>query len=560
MGATASAAPPKLRLSWPDGLIIVLYLALLVGIGIWHSRRHRTVKDYFLAGGTMRWLPVGLSLMAALNSGLDYLMQPAGMIKFGAVLLIVNLSWLFLYPYVFFVTLPMFRRLGCTSAYEYLERRFGSAVRALAAGIFLLWRLGWMATALYVPCFAIAVVTGNEQHIAYMVVILGAIVTFYTMAGGIKAVIWTDVAQFCIMFGGLAATIFIIVTKTQGGLAAILADVANVGSETRAEPQGIAGSGPLAGFLEYFFIPIPVAGLLIACLVSRLTNYTSDQVMIQRFQTSKSIKDARLGFIITAVSDVIWMLALCFVGVALFTYFRSIGGLPEHLQEKQDRIFPTFMALVFPAGATGLVIAAILAASLSSIDSAINSMTAVAMLDFYGRFRRKRTGGGTDERGTAPEDARRDLFVSRAITVLIGAAGIALAVNVSKLGTILEIANKIINGFTGPILGIFLLGMFTRRANPMGVFIGGLAGTLVSLYAIAWSSPDFLRKSLAFLLPLFPRAVAQGEPVLSFIWPTVLGLAATLSIGYAVSLIRPQIEDRARQWNWFAVIRRPWTE
>ncbi|MBI4601529.1 MAG: sodium/solute symporter [Planctomycetes bacterium] len=445
-------APPQLRLSWPDGLILLAYLALLVGIGVWHSRRHRTAKDYFLAGKTMRWLPVGLSLMAALNSGLDYIMQPSAMIKFGAVVLVVNLSWLFLVPYVSYITLPMFRRMDCTSAYEYLERRFGAAVRALTAGIFLLWRLGWMATALYVPCLAIAAASGNEEHITTMIVVLGIIVTAYTMMGGIKAVIWTDVAQFCIMFGGLAATILVILAKTPGGLEAFLADFSRVGADLRIETPQAEGTGFLGGTLEYFFIPVPVAGLLVATLVTRVANYTSDQVMVQRFQTSRSIGDARKGFVVTAAGDIVWMLALCFVGVALFTYFRSSGGMPESIRQDPDQIFPYFMAVAFPAGVAGLVIAAILAASLSSIDSAINSMTAVAMVDFYERLWRKRPDGAAraaggagagcgNDREPSPEEGRRQLLASRVFTVLIGAAGFALAANVSRLGTLLEISN-----------------------------------------------------------------------------------------------------------------------
>ena len=135
---------------------------------------------------------------------------------------------------------------------------------------------------------------------------------------------------------------------------------------------------------------------------------------------------------------------------------------------------------------------------------------------------------------------RREILVSRILNIVIGVIAIAAAANVSRLGTILEIANKLINGFTGPLLGIFILGMFTRRATQRGVFIGGLVGTLCSAYGILWSSPELVTTSLRALLPLFPQAVAVGGPVLSFIWPSSMGLVATLVVGYLVSLFEPE--------------------
>ncbi len=532
-----------------DWLVIAGYLTALTAVGIYHSRRQHDLKDYFLAGRSMGWIPIGLSLMAALNSGMDYLMQPSAMIKFGAACLVVNFTWFFLYPYVFFVTLPLFRRLGGFSAYEYLERRFGLAVRSLAAGIFMLWRLGWMAAALYTPSLAIAVASGHRDQIVPIVIVLGAIVTFYTMAGGIRAVIWNDVAQFCVMFGGLAATLIIILLTVDGGFSAIVANVTELGPDAPTSP----GKG---GLLAYFFLPMPALGYLLSTLVTRVATYTSDQVMVQRFQTSKSIREARRGFLITAIGDAAWMLALCFVGLALFTYFETQAPPPPEIRANEDQLFPYYMGQVFPAGLTGLVIAAIFAASLSSIDSAINSLSTVAAVDFYHRLIRRRADAAL---GGAVSDAvrRRQLWVSRAITLAVGLIGITLACNVSKLGTIFEIANKLVNGFTGPLLGIFLLGMFTKRANTRGVFLGGLVGTCVSLYAILWSSPALLNDSFAFLLGLFPAAVANGGAVLSFIWPSVFGLVVTLVGGYLFSLASPRVTDAAREWNWFAVTARP---
>jgi SSS family transporter len=531
-----------LSFHWLDGLIIGLYLLVLAGIGYYHSRQQKNLKEFFLAGKSVAWIPMGISLMAALNSGLDYLMQPSGVLKFGIALLVTNLTWLLLYPYVFYITLPLYRRLDVYSAYEYLERRFSVAVRGLAAGIFLLWRMGWMATALYVPCLAITSATGNQEYIVPTIVVLGSLVTFYTMMGGIRAVIWTDVTQFFIMFGGLAITIAVILANTEGGFSAILANALVVG-----DPEIAALRKESTGLLNYFFIPMPMLGLLIAGMVSRVTNYTSDQVMVQRFQTTRTLKESRRGFIITALGDIVWMTVLIFVGVALFTYFEQQGGMPAWLKEEEDQLFPYFMGAVFPVGLTGLVIAAIFAASLSSIDSAINSMTSVLTVDFYQRIY---LGHTRKEMELSPEEDRRQIRISRMATIAIGIVGITLACNVSRLGTILEISNKIINGFSGPVLGIFILGMFTKRVSSKSVILGGVIGTLLSIYTIFWSSPDLVQEQ--GLEGFFPaRAI-------SFIWPSVFGFLSCFSIGYLSSFILPggaEEKSRAQEWNWFSVTR-----
>src|SRR4029450_3530521 len=154
------------------------------------------LDEFFRARQSMTWLPVGLSLMAALDSAIDYLMQPSSTIRYGLVLLVRTSSWLLLYPWVAGVPLPFYRRLNLYTAYEYLEARFDVRVRALAAGIFIVWRLGLVATAICVPCLAITAPTGGTIPLTPMILALGVIVTLYTALGGVQAVIWNDVMQF----------------------------------------------------------------------------------------------------------------------------------------------------------------------------------------------------------------------------------------------------------------------------------------------------------------------------------------------------------------------------
>src|SRR6476646_4174182 len=160
-----------------DAAIVVAYLSVLTAVGVYFSRRQQSLDQYFLARQSMTWLPVGLSLMAALDSAIDYLMQPSSTIRYGLILLIGTSSWLFLYPWVARVTLPFYRRLNYYTTYEYLEARFDVRVRSLAAGIFIVWRLGWMATAIYVPCLAISAATGGGIPLTRTIVAPGVGVT-----------------------------------------------------------------------------------------------------------------------------------------------------------------------------------------------------------------------------------------------------------------------------------------------------------------------------------------------------------------------------------------------
>ena len=507
-------------LSSLDAAIILVYLAVLTAVGLYFSRRQRSLDEYFLARQSMTWLPVGLSLMAALDSAIDYLMQPSSTIKYGLVLLAGTSSWLFLYPWVAHVTLPFYRRLNYYTAYEYLEARFDVRVRSLAAGIFIVWRLGWMATAIYVPCLAISAATGGRIPLGPTVLALGCIVTLYTALGGVQAVIWNDVIQFCVRFGGLAAVVAIAASSVPGGLPEIWRVADAAGKTTIVAPIAGSSGGVLAHAQAFFEQPLNIVAIMFALLVGRMAAYVGDQIMVQRLQTTKSLADARKAFVVNAAGDIIWMFALSFVGLALFAYFQ-LHTLPDDFAT--DKILPYFMSLTFPRGIVGLVIASIMASSLSSVDSAINSCTSVVVIDFYNRLWLGRQTG--HERSSAEQ--RHEVLVSRVATVAFGAAGTLLATNVSRLGSLLEIANKLINAFTGPLFGIYLLAMFSRRATATPTLVAGVAGSLASYYVAYHTS-------------------------IGFMWPSSFGLAATLIVGAvmtALSGARPTPEALRLTWR-----------
>ncbi len=512
-----------------DSIIIVGYLATLVAIGAWFSRRQTSADAFLVAGRGMAWLPVGLSLMAALNSGVDYLTQPSATIQFGLVLVLGTLSWLCIYPWVSAIVFPFYKRLDVYTVYEYLETRFDVRVRMLAAAIFIVWRLGWMATALYVPCLAIDAVTGGAVDLTTMIVVLGGLVTVYTMLGGMRAVIWNDVVQFSVMFGGLGATVAIVAWSVPGGLGEIWTVAHAAGKTTLWVPLGDPAAPDVWSWVVAFFRqPMTVPALSAALVVGRMAQYTSDQVMVLRLQTTRTIGDARRAFIIHAAGDALWMIGLAFVGLALFAHFQHE---PPPAPLASDRMLPYFMSQAFPAGAVGLVIAAILAASLSSVDSAIHSCASVLVVDIYNRglLARREQPGLLTAPGAA--DQAHQVRALRVATVLVGVAGTTLACNVGSIGSLLEIGNKVINSFTGPLFGIFLLAMFSARASSAAALAGGAAGAVASYY-VAYHSG------------------------LGFLWPSTFGLVATLGVGMVVTAVAGQRGERSAL-TWRQVMQRP---
>ena len=511
-----------------DWAIIAIYLLAMAAIGVYFSRKQTNLDQYLLAERSMGWLPVGLSLMAALNSGMDYLMQPSSTIRYGIVLAVGIVSWIPLYPWVARVAFPFYHRLNFYSVYEYLEARFDLSVRTLAAVIFLFWRLGWMATAMYVPSLAVNAATGGQVDLNTMTIVVGVVVTMYTMLGGIQAVIWNDVIQFCIMFGGLAATVAIAWWSVPGGMGEIWATAAAAGKLDLWPPlTAPAATGFVDRFQSFFQQPMTTITLLVALIVGRMAQYTTDQVMVQRMQTTRSIKEARQAFAVNAAGDALWMIGLSFVGLALFAYFQHH---PLPTQYETDKLLPYFMSVAFPIGAVGLVIAAIMAASLSSIDSAINACSSVAVVDLYNRLWK-----GRDVRGVARTAAgdREQVLASRIATLIVGVLGTTLACNVAAIGSLLEINAKVVNAFTGPLFGIFLLAMFSERARSGAVLLAGLVGAFTAYYVAYHSS-------------------------IGFMWPSTFGLLATLVVGMPLAMVFPMAaDDKRRALTWRAVMAAP---
>ncbi len=535
-------------MQWLDWLICFTYLAALTGIGIYFSRRQSTLDEFIKGGRSVGWLAVGFSLMAALNSGTDYIQTPAVVYAFGMVYVALVLTWIPLYFWVTRVTLPFYQRLDVYSAYEYLERRFGLGVRLVAALTFVLWRVGWMGVALYVPCAAVKGTTGNYFDVTWMVIILGVVVTLYTMLGGVKAVIWTDVIQFGVMFCGLFATLAFAVSRVPGGIAHIFEFAGQHGRLHFSATIPHWDDADLLGKIHlYFGTEVTFVGIIACILIGRLAAFTSDQIAIQRFQTTRNYSQARNAFLVNALSDVVWMFALGAVGLALFAYYQGGESFPKELQN--DKILPYFMSQTFPVGLTGLVIAAIVAASLSSVDSALNSTTSIIMVDFYNRLWLNRTRLADN---TLPSEQQRQILVSRVVNATLGAIVILVAANIDQMGEIYTVVNKILGAFFGALLGTFVLGMFSNRARGGGVMVGALAGLITSCFLSFFSGLTGLH---GVFQNLFGEKFVDFCSHISWQWPPIFGIIVTLLVGFIASHLLPRTSSHEEPLTYWQVMR-----
>ena len=450
-----SAVERQSRFQPLDYLFLGLYLCSLVAMGIFISRKGKTTDDFFLAGRRIPWWAAGLSIYGTQLSSISFIATPAKVYATDWVYLLVQLSIILIAVPVVFVYLPFFRRTKLTSAYEYLERRFNVGVRLFASASFVLYQFGRMAIVLLLPAMALSTVTGINVHLCILV--MGVLATVYTVLGGIEAVIWTDVIQVVVLLGGAFLSLALILAELDGGLA------------------GLIASGSEASKFHVFnwswdHTTASVWVVLVGNLFNNLVPYTSDQAVIQRYLTTKDEQAAARGIWMNAVMLVPSTLVLFTLGTALWAFYRAN---PELLDPSQatDSIFPLFMAQQLPVGIAGLVIAGVFAASMSTLDSSLNSVATALTTDWYARFH-----------PDAPDHSK--LVLARWLTAILGvlATSISLVLATFNVGSLWDTFQASMGLFGGGLAGLFALGILTRRANGRGALVGAAASVLV----LAW--------------------------------------------------------------------------
>ena len=449
------------ELAVTDWCVFVGYLGVVLALGIFFARGQRDNEDYFVGGRRMNWFAVGVSLFATAFSSISFVALPREGAYENYHLLVTYLCIpLIITPVLWWIFVPVYHRLGVTSVYEYLEIRFSRPMRRLGTLLFALYAIGWMGSMVYATGLILkAVLQLNETQFTWTLVAVGLFATFYTALGGIRAVIWTDVLQAATLGGGMIAVFFLTLGKIDGGWDTVL----SLGTADDKFQMFDMDLDMTRGWT--FFSALAIG------LFAYLPGYTTSQVAVQRFLCTRSLGDARKALLINAAVATVVAVLFFAVGTTLFAFYNQPGSDGFPALEKQDQLMPHFVLNELPyAGLSGLLLAGLFAAVMSTIDSGINSLTAVLVYDWL-------------------SGRQVPVSVSRALCFLFGICVIGAALLAPLLGKhVIDIIMTIAGSFLGLLLGVYLLGMLVPRANTGGALVG-LATGAASL-AIVWACTD----------------------------------------------------------------------
>jgi SSS family solute:Na+ symporter len=472
-----------------DFAIIALYLAGITLFGLRFRKKQRTLRDYFLAGRDIPWWAISLSIVAAETSTLTIISIPGLAYDTNLTFLQVVMGYVIGRIIISFLLLPHYFRGDLYTAYELIERRFGRTLRSFTAGLFLLTRSAAEGVRVYAVSIVVSIALGTGQVAS--IAIITALTLVYTFEGGLAAVIWTDVVQTIIYVGGTLIGLVTITHLVPGGWAAIHSAAA------------AAGKLQIFNFTPNFWIPYTFWSGVIGGAIFTTASHGTDQLIVQRLLAARGRKQSVTALISSGVAILFLFVLFLIVGVMLWAYYH----VPSSVFGRPDRIYPTFIVTRLPHGISGLLIAAILAAAMSNLSAALNSLSSSAIMDFYARLRPQ-------------SDEQTNMRLSRVATLIWAFILFALAIiALHKAGRVVEVGLQIASVAYGALLGAFLLGVLTKRANQPGVFAGMLCGFSVELYL--W----------------------RGTHV-PWTWWVMIGSGVTFFVGFITSSILPSASQK----------------
>ena len=461
--AIADAARPFGTINYS---VLVLYLLVSLLIGAYFSRKQKSTDDYFTGGGRIPWWASGLSVFGTLLSAITFMAIPAKAFITDWSFFMLNMTAILITPLIAFIFIPFFIKLHIKTAYEYLEDRFNYLARAFGSLSFILFQLGRIGIVLLLPSLAISIVTGIPVETS--ILIMGVLCILYTTFGGIEAVIWTDVLQVIVLLGGsVLAVVWIMVhTETSFG------EMITYASER--DKFNIANMD--FDFTESTFWVVFIGGL-----ASAMVTQGTDQTIVQRYLTSSNIKDSQKTLYTNAVLTLPATIIFFGLGTLLFIFYSE---MPERLSpaiSNNDSIFPWYIVRELPIGVSGLLVAGIFSAAMSSISSSLNSVSTAYCNDFHAHFRPK-------------TDDRHLLKIARVATILTGVFGVLLALWManSNIKSLWDEFYRYLGLFTGGLGGMFLLGMLTKKANSTGTLLGLVASAILIWYISVFTEISFL--------------------------------------------------------------------
>lgn len=477
---------------WLDLGLIGIYLIAVTAFGARFRKGQKTLRDYFLGGKEAPWWAISLSIVAAETSTLTIIGTPA--LAFGSDLGFLQIAFGYLLARVVIslVFIPAYWRGEMFTAYELMRRRFGERLRRVTASTFLITRSLAEGVRVFAISLVVSVVLGTGELAS--IVIISLLTIFYTFHGGMSAVIWTDVVQMALYVGGALLSFWMILDQIPGGWAQVLASAA-------AEDKFRIFHFGFSADMEFFSTTYTFwAGLLGGCFLTTATHGT-DQLVVQRLLSARSQRESRLALLSSWFVIFMQFTLFLTIGVMLYVFHQQTGTAPP---EPLDRLYPSFVWNYLPPVVSGIVIAAIIAAAMSNISAALNSLASATIMDLALPIFGLRLGN----------DAAQ-LRASKIATVFWGVVLIGIAFLARTWGSVLEAGLAIASVPLGALLGVFSLGVLTKRVSEKAALAGMAAGLGAVLYT-TWQTP------------------------VAWTWYVVIGSVTTFSVGILASFIAPR--------------------
>ncbi len=458
-----------------DIVVIALYFAGVLALGLWFSKRNKNTEHYFLGGRDFPGWAIGISFVGAMVSSVTFIALPADSFKTTWVRYLPHFAFPVVVLICAYVFIPFFRRGTVTSAYQYLDLRFGPSVSVYGAFVFLGLQIVRTASVLYLMAMLMATLTGISVETALLVA--GGVTALYTIKGGFEAVVWTDVIQTIVLVLGGLVVIVVAVNGVEGGLGAIFSQALDAGKLSFVKDLN-PKTGTLEPIASGFSLTEKTAVMLMLVGFTQFIAGKLNQESVQRWCSAKSAHEARKSMLVLGVCSLpVWAIFM-FIGTCLWAYYQkkpdAVSSAILSGAEKAEGILPHFIATALPAGVAGVVIAAALAAAMSTLSSAINSASMVVVNDLYKRFSR------------VPRGDLHYLRAGRLSSLLVSAMMIAIAFVFlySDSKTVTEFTIIITAIFGGGIGGIFLMGMLSRKGDARAVLVGIAVVLLFTAYAL----------------------------------------------------------------------------
>lgn len=510
-----------------DWVILILYFGSMAAMGPIFARRGRSTEGYFLGNRSFPGWLIGLSMFATSISSITFVAYPADAYKTAYIRFLpcIMLPFGIYFASLFF--LPYFRKAKAVSAFEYLEVRFGSGTRLYASSMFLVGQIVRLSLILYLVALLVHEMTGLDP---YLCILIGGVVTsFYTITGGIEAVIWTDFIQSFLLWGGGFICLFVIIYKIDGGVGRILSEAWNDGKFMLGDLNQATGKLEKAPW-GFSLLDKTVLMMLLIGLNNWLTEYSSNQNVIQKYCASKNPKEATRAIWICCVCSVPTWGFFMLLGTALYVFFKlnPDPAAAEMLTgvRKTEQVLPFFVVKYLPAGLSGLVIAGVLAAAMSSLSSSINAISAVSIVDIY---KRRLVRGKSDQHYVVVAK----LIALAASIIMLAGAFLLMKANDK---TLQDTATKVGALTGGGLLGLYALGFLTTRGDGRSVAAGIVAALTFSIYIMAselrWITPA----TFAGLGIDEATAKLLARPIDTY-YAGMLGNLFMFVIGYAIACV-----------------------